>query len=664
MCGIFGFVTTKNSFNSERVKSITDQLLLLSESRGKDSSGVAIVREKEIIVYKEPLSAHKFIKQKKYLNLFSTEQEKHALIGHARMETNGSFSLSNNNQPVVKDGIVTIHNGIIVNDSDIWKKHTDIKRDFQVDTELYNSLLRKYIQKKESLLEALRATLSELQGSYAFATLFNDFNSLVLVTNTGSLYTITDSEKSFVAFVSEKHFAEELVSKQFPSQKEIEIKQVKADSGLIINLQNLNILSFQVSGNEKTNLTKKTAKSKTINQIGSIITEVPQPISLRKNNQNFKTIEKLINEEYTKDRDKISKLRRCTKCILPETMPFIEFDEEGVCSFCHSYEKREIKGVEELEKEVAKYRKGNGEPDCIVSFSGGRDSCYSMHYAVKELGLNPLAYSYDWGMITDLGRRNQARMTGQLGVEHILISADIQKKREYIRKNVSAWLNKPEIGMIPLFMAGDKQYFSHLNKLRKETGLELVIYAGNSLENTYFKHGFANVKLETKDKKAYQIGGLNSLKLMWYYFKNYIKNPAYLNSSIIDTISAFVSSYGIPKNYLYLYKYIPWREKEVEDVLLKEYDWELSPDTKSSWRIGDGTASFYNYIYYVMTGLTENDTFRSNQIREGLISRSNAEKLALEENKPRIESILWYCNTINLDAESAIKKINSAKKIY
>jgi hypothetical protein len=287
-----------------------------------------------------------------------------------------------------------------------------------------------------------------------------------------------------------------------------------------------------------------------------------------------------------------------------------------------------------------------------------------MHYAVKELGLNPLAYSYDWGMITDLGRRNQARMTGQLGVEHILISADIQKKREYIRKNVSAWLNKPEIGMIPLFMAGDKQYFSHLNKLRKETGLELVIYAGNSLENTYFKHGFANVKLETKDKKAYQIGGLNSLKLMWYYFKNYIKNPAYLNSSIIDTISAFVSSYGIPKNYLYLYKYIPWREKEVEDVLLKEYDWELSPDTKSSWRIGDGTASFYNYIYYVMTGLTENDTFRSNQIREGLISRSNAEKLALEENKPRIESILWYCNTINLDAESAIKKINSAKKIY
>ena len=33
-------------------------------------------------------------------------------------------------------------------------------------------------------------------------------------------------------------------------------------------------------------------------------------------------------------------LKRCTKCILPETMPFIEFDEKGVCNYCNNYKIR------------------------------------------------------------------------------------------------------------------------------------------------------------------------------------------------------------------------------------------------------------------------------------------------------------------------------------
>ena len=72
--------------------------------------------------------------------------------------------------------------------------------------------------------------------------------------------------------------------------------------------------------------------------------------------------------------------------------------------------------------------------------------------------MNPVAYTYDWGMVTDLARRNQARLCSQLGVEHIWVSADIKQKRRNVRKNVEAWLKRPELGMVPLFMAGDKQF--------------------------------------------------------------------------------------------------------------------------------------------------------------------------------------------------------------
>lgn len=665
MCGIFGLVTTKESLDKRRVKSLVDDLLLLSESRGKDSSGIAFVKGDEIVVYKESLPAHKFIKQKHYHELLASEIDQYALIGHARMETNGSFALTHNNQPVIKDGIVTIHNGIIVNDSDIWKKHKNLKQKYQVDTEVFNSLLHFEIGKRKSLLEGLRATLGEIKGSYAFGCFLEEYNQLLLTTNTGSLFTLHDEAKTFFLFASEKSFVEEIIRKHFREiGGSLELEQLKPGNALLVDLKDL----LQKHANLRTKKvlleTKKLKTPRKITQVGEIITEVATPPMIVSNQKNFKKIEKIVEAEYKKDRELIANLRRCTKCILPETMPFIEFDTDGVCNYCRNYQKREVKGVELLEEEVAKYRKGTGEADCIVPFSGGRDSCYSLHYVVKELGLKPLAYSYDWGMITDLGRRNQARMTGQLGAEHILVSADIHLKREFIRKNVIAWLKKPEIGMIPLFMAGDKQYFSHLNRLRKGTKIDLVIYAGNSLENTYFKHGFANVKLKMEDKKAYQIGRFNSLKLLWYYAENYLTNPGYLNASLLDTMSAFVSSYGISKDYLYLYKYIPWSEEEVEKVLLEQYDWELATDTKSSWRIGDGTASFYNYIYYVMTGFTENDTFRSNQIREGLITREKAYKLALEENKPRLESMLWYCDTIGIDASKAIGVINSAKKVY
>ena len=665
MCGIFGLITDKSSFNQKRAKAIVDDLLLLSQSRGKDSSGIAFVKGNEIIVYKEPLAAKKFIKTKIYKDLLGSDVEKYALMGHARMETNGSFSLSHNNQPVVRSGIATIHNGIIVNDAGIWKNHKGLKQEFGVDTESYNAVFDENLRKGTSFGLALKQTLSEIKGSYAFGSLFEEANHMLLTTNTGSLFTITDRENTFIIFVSEKYFALEMIRKHFAKQQEsITLTQILPGSGLLIKLDDLDTQKFDVDNERDLNELKISVKKRKIKVLGEQITNVPIPVHINENKQNLKRVQDMIQKEYEKDKKKIEKLRRCTRCVLPETMPFMEFDADGVCNYCHAYEKRETQGAKALEKDISQYKKGNGEADCIVAFSGGRDSCYALHYAVKELGLKPLAYSYDWGMITDLGRRNQARMTGQLGVEHILVSADIQKKRAYIKKNVMAWLRKPEIGMVPLFMAGDKQYFYYLNKLRKETGIDLVIYSGNSLENTYFKHGFANVHLKSKDKKAYEIGTLNSMKLLWYYARRYANNPRYLNSSLVDTFGAYLSSYAISKDYLYIYKYLPWSEEEVEDVLLKQYDWELSPDTKSSWRIGDGTASFYNYVYYVLTGLTENDTFRSNQIREGLISREFGLKKAIEENQPRVESMLWYCDTIGVDSKYAVESINSAKKQY
>ena len=65
-----------------------------------------------------------------------------------------------------------------------------------------------------------------------------------------------------------------------------------------------------------------------------------------------------------------------------------------------------------------------------------------------------------------------------------------------------------------------------------------------------------------------------------------------------------------------------------------------------------------------MAGFTEHDTFRSNQVREGVISREEGLKLVNEENKPRYENISQYLEILGLDFRTVINTINEAPKLW
>ncbi len=373
-----------------------------------------------------------------------------------------------------------------------------------------------------------------------------------------------------------------------------------------------------------------------------------------------------IQNEYKNRIEKIKQLKKCTKCLLPETMPFIEFDSEGVCNYCKNYKKIELKGKKELEVELQKFRNNQAKGhDCIMTFSGGRDSSYALHYIKNEMKMNPLVYTYDWGMITDIGNRNMRKMVKELDLEHVLIKANIDRKRENIRLNINAWLRRPNLGTVPLFMAGDKQYFYHAGKLSKERNLDLVILSENLLEITDFKTGFCGVKPKhLEGKKFYSLNLASLFKLLAFYGKEYLLNLSYINKSLFDSIGAFGSYYVMPHKLLSLYSYIEWDEETIEDILINQYGWEKAKDSNTTWRIGDGTAAFYNYIYYMLAGFSEIDTFRSNQIREGKMSREEAVTRAEKENMPRIESMLWYAKVVGFDLLDALKIINSQKPLY
>lgn len=669
MCGIFGVISKlNNSMSKKPIEKILLNVAKRSISRGNDSSGFIFKNNelKSLILIKGDLPVTELLINNHFRNILKNElecvkeNEVFQVMGHARLVTNGSQLKHYNNQPVTSEKITFVHNGIIVNDDELWARNSDINRKFEIDTEILPALIRKRINNGATVQNALKETMEEIEGTVSAAFMFHDSNIMGLCTNNGSLYYIMTPDT--LVFASEEHFLRKL---NYGNLASYPIRHLLPNTALILNTENFNFEFISFSNTTLISNIYNFSLNYTYNEVfvdGNFKKEsIIDPMEF---------IDRLNESHYFKliqdNSDSISRLKRCTCCVLPATFPFIEFDENGVCNYCKNYKTHaKLRSVEKLKELVAPFRSKDGRPDCIVPFSGGRDSTYTLHVVKKELGLNPIAFTYDWGMVTDLARRNIARVCGKLGVENIIVSADIKWKRENIRKNVEAWLNSPHLGMIPLFMAGDKYFFYYCNQIKKQTGIKLNIWGINDLENTNFKTGFAGIPTSFNKKRIYSLSLSNQFKLFGFVAQNLIKSPGYINQSVFDSLGSFAVRYMFPKSdYYHLFDYYQWNEEELERLILNEYKWEKAIDTDSTWRIGDGTASFYNYIYYTVAGFTENDTFRSNQIREGMITREEALKRIDKDNEVRYETLRWYLEIIGVDFREVINTVNSIPKLY
>jgi len=674
MCGIFGiFLRPGAHISQNEAEEILAKLFHYSESRGKESAGlhVYLPSEGRAWTLKVAQRASELLKSSEYKtitsnalqNAFSSPNRRSSntlvLLGHSRLVTNGAAELNENNQPVRAGGVTMIHNGIIVNVDQLWASHPELKRSAEVDTEVMAALANEYLENGLNPAEATAKLFSIIRGAASVSWTHERGSWVVLATNTGDLYRVTNQEAGYTIFASERYILDHALVGLNGSGSSAE--WVPPGQGIIVELATMKLSPFKLqdASSDGPAFDPRTG-APTVQKMLAMASSPGPVISLKPADESLLR----YNEKA------IASLKRCSRCILPETFPFITYDSEGVCNYCRNYQPR-YQGLDaataklEFIDSLKSYRKSDGSPDVLVAFSGGRDSSYGLHLIKKEFGLTPITFTYDWGMVTDLARRNIARICGQLGVQNILVSADIKRKRENIRKNVSAWLRQPELGMVPLFMAGDKHFFRVTNQLKRQTGIKLDLWCANPLENTDFKSGFCGLPPDFGKKRLDYLSLGRKLRMIAYYAYHYLENSDYLNSSIADTLGAFFAYYIEPRrDFYFIFNHMVWDEREVNKLLLNEYDWELAPDTKSTWRIGDGTAPFYNYIYMTARGFSEFDTFRSNQIREGMMSREEALSSVLVENRPRAQSLRWYLSTIGLDFNEVIRKINELRPPY
>ncbi len=122
----------------------------------------------------------------------------------------------------------------------------------------------------------------------------------------------------------------------------------------------------------------------------------------------------------------------CVKCVLPESKPDIWLNEEGVCNICVEFEKSRNSSQERqpLETDFIKMLntyKGNGEYDCLVMCSGGKDSTAALYYMKKKYKLNPLAFTFDHGFESEEAMENVRNAVEILGVDFLFFKSDFMK---------------------------------------------------------------------------------------------------------------------------------------------------------------------------------------------------------------------------------------------
>src|ERR1035437_9206153 len=119
-------------------------------------------------------------------------------------------------------------------------------------------------------------------------------------------------------------------------------------------------------------------------------------------------------------------MKACRNCLLPREVPQADIDDSGLCAMCRDYSRADHRHQEEVRKEreadleaALLACRGQGEYDCLVNLSGGKDSCYLLYKLKHEYGLNVLAFTTDMN-IPEAAWDNIRRTIEKLGVDHLV----------------------------------------------------------------------------------------------------------------------------------------------------------------------------------------------------------------------------------------------------
>lgn len=333
--------------------------------------------------------------------------------------------------------------------------------------------------------------------------------------------------------------------------------------------------------------------------------------------------------------------KRCSQCVLSENTPNITFDENGVCSYCHTYEPFQYKGEDQLKQEIDKLRDDNKEFEAMVMISGGRDSSYVALKVAKDYNLRVLAVNYDSIFTHPQAKENIENIKNKLGIPVVQIRDERKIQYNAFRDITKTWFKKPSVALTPLFCIGCKLAHIGIYRVAKKYGINCLIAGQNPYEVISYKRELIGVSRD----QEFASGHHKSIKAA----NLIVSNPGYFKPRTAATMATaylFGSPLAIgvkvffPKvKWIPMFEYLPWNEKEILTRIQSELAWDYPRELKSTWRFDCRVKHLADCVYLSNLGMTDKDDFYSKLVREKQFTREKALERLEVENKIHFDEI-------------------------
>jgi N-acetyl sugar amidotransferase len=338
-------------------------------------------------------------------------------------------------------------------------------------------------------------------------------------------------------------------------------------------------------------------------------------------------------------------LKRCSKCVIPETHETIVFDGEGVCNICRQHEFKQVAidwkaKKKEFDDLIAAYRDRH-DYDCIVPFSGGKDSTWTLLYLMKEYGIKPLVVRFDHGFYRPNLLENTLRTIRTLGADfhHFTPNWKVVQKlmlQSFLEKGDFCWHCHTGIFAYPMWVAINYK-------------VPLIIWGEPSAEYTAYYSYDQPEEVDEKRFNRYINLGISADDM-------FVRLEGQVDIRDLRPFTYPPLKELRKLNYrpLCLGSFVPWDVKKQSQIIQEELGWkgdevENVPPGYNYEKIECYLQGVRDYIKFIKRGYTRPAHLTSIDVRNQRLARDEALSITKEYEGRRPPSLDLFLEIVGLD---------------
>jgi len=300
--------------------------------------------------------------------------------------------------------------------------------------------------------------------------------------------------------------------------------------------------------------------------------------------------------------------------------------QDGICDACKQNDIKNNIDWKEREKKLIKlldkHRKINGDYDCLVPGSGGKDSAYQAHILKYKYKMNPLILTWPPILYTDYGLNNYNNWINVGGFDAIVVRPNGRVMRELTKHSITNLLHP-----FQTFILGQKNVAP---KIASKFNINLIFYGENEAE---YGNPIAENNISLRDKNYFAVKNFKNLYLAGIKISDLIKKYKFKNQDL--KIFLPISYDEIKKQKLevhYLGYYLKWTPQEAYYYAVENTGFRPRPfrtqGTFSKYNsIDDKIDDLHYYTTFIKYGIGRATYDASQEIRNNHLTRDEGKNL-------------------------------------